>query len=156
VFFLNLFNSLVLYNLALQMVSNIETVTKLNCFNMWQAFLTQCYVRISMHKINAFTILRGFLRNSLPAPSVSVFVLPCISVEPSCAHYQVLHPHPLIDFGVYLPLKKMPRLRVFRVQDFENDLRVSAQLYMVDRMQLKENCLLVETPKFVQWFFQHV
>ena len=68
VFFLNLFNALVLYNLALQMVSNIETVTKLNCFNMWQAFLTQCYVRISMHKINAFTILRGFLRNSLPVP----------------------------------------------------------------------------------------
>ena len=39
-FFLNLLNFLVLYSLSEQMISNQESVMKLNSYNMWQAFLS--------------------------------------------------------------------------------------------------------------------
>ena len=57
VFFLNLFNFMVLYQLSILMISNPEAVQKLISYNMWQSFLTSATIKIGLQKISAYTIM---------------------------------------------------------------------------------------------------
>lgn len=70
-FFLNLFNFLILYHLAVHLLSNPDAVKKLTNFNMWQSFMVSSTIKIGLHRLNAFTILHSILRYALKQPKIS-------------------------------------------------------------------------------------
>lgn len=64
-FYLNIYNFLVLYQLAVLMISEPEAVALLTNFNMWQSFLQSIQVVIGGVKMNAYTIQYSILRINL-------------------------------------------------------------------------------------------
>ncbi|CDW84178.1 UNKNOWN [Stylonychia lemnae] len=153
-FFVNLFNFLILYQLAVIHLCNPEAVSQLKNFNMWQSFMVSSTIKLGMHRLNAYTILHSILRYALLPPKISQFMLNTQAIEFTYAKFQVKSPNKLLCFGIYLPIKKMPQLRIFNVQDFDNDLRVSAQIYLIDRINIKDSMLYISLPKFIEWFRQ--
>lgn len=119
---------------------------------MWQSFLVSSSIKIGLHKLNAYTIMNKILRYKLPLPKISAFMINPPDLESECQKYQVHEPHKLLSFGLYLPLSKMPKLRVYSINDFDNELKMTARFYLSERIKLKENNLLIELPKFIDWF----
>lgn len=79
---MNLFNFLVLYNLAVQFLSNPESIHQLVNFNMWQSFLISSKIVISYHSLNAYTIFNCILRAQFPLPHISDFMLQSPMIDP--------------------------------------------------------------------------
>ena len=102
------------------MVSNPEAVQKLQGYNMWQSFLVSCSIKVGLIKLTAFNIMHSILRHKLQRPQVSSFMLNTPAIEFNCHEFQVQKPSKLISFGFFLPLKGMPHIRVFKVEEFED------------------------------------
>ena len=134
------------------MISNPEAVEKLNCYNMWQSFLISSSIKLGLVKITAFTIMHQILRPSLSQPKISIFMLNTPNIDFTCNLFQVHNPSPLLSFGFYFPIKRMPELRIFKVDEFEEQLRLSAQQFLIERVKIKEDHHLIMMPKFIEWY----
>jgi predicted house-cleaning noncanonical NTP pyrophosphatase (MazG superfamily) len=178
-----------LYNLAIQLLSNPESVQQLLNYNMWQSFLTSCQITLNYQRLNAYTIFNSILRGSFAQPHISHFMLSTASLELEAAasstqtstgvtptlrsqssnpssgqpeksrssgvsKYVVHSPSQFLSFGFYLPLKKMPQLKVFNSAELDQDLRSIAQYYLEDRIKVREHFFYVSLPKFMDWFKQ--
>jgi len=108
-FFLNIFNFLVLYQLAVLMLTNPDAVSKLTSYNMWQAFLVSASIKISYIKLTAFSIQHTILRHKLKTPIISAFMVKQQLIDcQELNEFKVVKPSKLICFGFYLPLQRIP------------------------------------------------
>jgi len=74
----------------------------LSSFNKWQHFMTCCTIVIQGTLLSAFDIEHSILRSDLEQPKVSRFMLSRIKLEEP---FQIHNPHPLLCFGVFLPIR---------------------------------------------------
>jgi hypothetical protein len=73
---LNIFNFLVLYQLAVLMTSSPDAIEKLNNFNMWQSFLDNTYITLNGCKIKALCIYQVIIRGNMPRlASQTIFLI---------------------------------------------------------------------------------
>lgn len=101
--------------MAVLMLSNPDAVNRLVNYNMWQAFLVSASIKIAYVKLTAFNIMHSILRNSLSPPQITAFMLNTqITDYAEQTEFKIIHPNKLICFGFYLPLKRMPELRIFK------------------------------------------
>eukprot|EP00347_Sterkiella_histriomuscorum_P015495 403356815 len=154
VFFLNLFNFLVMYYLALNMMSNPEAIEKIQNHNMWQAFLLNCKVVLCNHKINAFEIKHSVLRHEQQQPSISCFLLQTPQIEFFCQKFQIKDPNPLIAFGFFIPVKRLARLKVFSSKDFNNQLKQRAEEFFTKKLRFKDDSNYIYLPKILEIYFK--
>ena len=68
-FFLNIINFLILYQLAVLMVSNPEAIEKLTNYNMWQSFLDNTTITLNGSKMEAYFLIHSILRCNMHPPS---------------------------------------------------------------------------------------
>lgn len=74
-FFLNLYNFVLLYQIAAMMLSSPEGIEKLKTYSMWQALLQKTLVSIGRERISLYDIQYYIIRSDLPTPNITEFTL---------------------------------------------------------------------------------
>lgn len=175
-FFLNLCNFMILYQLALLLISNPEAIEKLTSFNMWQAFLDNTTITLNGCKLKAITIMQVILKatpkKQTAFPITSMIAIPKMaststkfkangervsgvildSLEEMC----VVEPNPLIAFGLFLPLPGSATLHKYTVKNLAIVLRENAQEYVIKHMSIRDDYHTLILPKIFRWFKQHL
>ena len=74
------------------------------------------------------------------------------NIAPKIRHLIVEDPHPLIMFGLYLPIGNMPQLQIFTKCDFEFQLKRAVQINSQGSIIARGGNFLVRLPRYVEWF----
>ncbi len=171
-FLLNIFNFLVLYELAILFISSPEGVRALCKYSMWHYFLSQASINLGGYKISAFWIAQKGL--NLPGlcsgDNLAHFLIEekkicqqalgsAISTAESEAdkylkNFILRKPDPLVAFGLYLPLKNWPYLTKFNSNEISKQLRHLAGTFISSKIEIKEDFNVVILPKCIQWYKQ--
>ena len=76
-----------------------------------------------------------------------------IEEMPSEIQKLVVHkPHKFISFGWFLPIKKMPRLNLFKAETLEIQLKNAVKQINNKQLYAKKCSFIISFPKFIKWF----
>ena len=63
-----------------------------------------------------------------------------------------MNPNRFIAYGCFLPIRKMPELRVFRQSTLDEQLKYQVKVVNSGQLSASPHNFLVTLPKFLKWF----
>jgi len=116
-FWLNLLNFMTLYRLAEIKLTKPEALKVLTNYTMWQAFMKCNTICIQGVTLTQFDIYHSVLRQKQKLPQFSFFYQQRKSknaLDERISKLVVNEPMQFLACGLYLPIKKMPFLQIFK------------------------------------------
>jgi hypothetical protein len=73
-------------------------------------------------------------------------------IDDRLANLVVEKPHKFVAYGFFLPVRKMPMLRVFKKETLDKQLKRQVMIVNQGQLSVSTSNFLVTLPKFLKWF----
>lgn len=121
-FWLNILNFMTLFKLAEIKLTTPSILSKFKSFAIWQSFMRNNCIEISGEKLSQEQIFHSIVRHKLDYPAITLLTSVFRQHEitnPFIKDLVVEKPNKFVAYGFFLPVRKMPMLRVFKKETFD-------------------------------------